>query len=154
MRRVLLFVLILAGCSEEARREASPLRRQEFIRWTRLYEWKMGLPPHEVTFVQPGEKRKQPWNAYSGGYLYNRVFVDGDERSMVRQLSSTIGRMNPPPPAWIEYDLTYQGDSERDLAVHEVCHQRMRHHEMDPDSDPLMRKLMEDEVDVCVGWYR
>lgn len=157
MRATVLVIAIASlACAHR-----QPTRSEVLLGLTRKYEAMMGVGRHVVTFVEPGQKAAWPWCAYSGGYKpvpQTTVLGSGEAtRADIERLTRVL-QLNPPPPAWIEYDLNPKCDGEDpvDMAIHEVCHQRMRHHEMDDlvEADPTTRNLMEEEAEECVKWYR
>lgn len=120
----------------------------KLVRFTRYYEREMGLPAHRILLVSGDDAPLDyGWCAESFAVNKNgRPKVDGF------------------PLSEIAYDLRCRGVTEKQLALHECCHQRMRHHEIACDRDAedkpirrdgcLDRDEMEAEARTCEYWYR
>lgn len=130
--RALLLILIplLAGCS---------LSTIELEQWTRHWEKELGVPPHGITFFR-GDRKITPFPDYCGVAGANALKPPGFYPEW--------------PELWVAYQTSCWWKSEKALALHEVCHARLRHHEVllskDEDED---EHLKEEEVAFCVWAY-
>jgi len=128
---ILVLATTLTGCAS--------LSVPELTKWTRHWEQEMGVPPHGLVFFHVPRK-DTPWPDHCGVGGANAL--------------KPVGFYPEWPDSWIVYQTSCWWMSEEALALHEVCHTRLRHHEVilaeDEDED---YRLKEEEVAFCVWAY-
>ena len=122
-------IFLLGGCA---------LNQSELTQWTRHWEAEMALPEAPVEFVEQ-------LDGFCGQVVPLMAVPEGFDPLEVH--TAVLVRFKTGGLCGLT--------NEHDLALHEACHRRMMHHQVDLSEDRREnRRLKEAEVKECSLWYR